>query len=247
MVCGEMADAAPCDDGWLAMGWRASRGELAGRWLAGSRRMLRRGQRMARSEMADAVQGVARCCAERRQMACREPPDVVPCVQMIYGPSAGGAIGRWRVEGRRMLRRKQADGAWRAGELPAEGAQGLYLARKSYSPFRQKGYSSGETGLLSIIPSYLKKSVDEDRANEDTNFRCETRRYLSWIEGLTTNQYVGGSNPSRRTIETAGHRGFYLGGFFVFTGSFRPVGAIWVLSAAHRTLRSLSIAAALGL
>ena len=25
------------------------------------------------------------------------------------------------------------------------------------------------------------------------------RRYLSWIEGLTTNQYVGGSNPSRRT------------------------------------------------
>ena len=145
-----------------------------------------------------------------------------------------------------MLRRKQADGAWRAGELPAEGAQGLYLARKSYSPFRQKGYSSGETGLLSIIPSYLKKSVDEDRANEDTNFCCETRRYLSWIEGLTTNQYVGGSNPSRRTIETAGHRGFYLGGFFVFTGSFRPVGAIWVLSAAHRTLRSLSIAAALG-
>ena len=62
--------------------------------------------------------------------------------------------------------------------------------------------------MLSIIPSYLKKSVDEDRANEDTNFRCETRRYLSWIEGLTTNQYVGGSNPSRRTIETAGHRGF---------------------------------------
>lgn len=107
-----------------------------------------------------------------------------------------------------MLRRKQADGAWRVGELPTESAQGLYLARKSYSPFRQKGYSSGETGLLSIIPSYLKKSVDEDRANEDTNSRCETRRYLSWIEGLTTNQYVGGSNPSRRTIETAGHRGF---------------------------------------
>ena len=29
----------------------------------------------------------------------------------------------------RMLRRKQADGARRAGELPTEGAQGLYLAR----------------------------------------------------------------------------------------------------------------------
>lgn len=26
------------------------------------------------------------------------------------------------------------------------------------------------------------------------------RHYLSWIEGLTTNQYVGGSNPSCRTI-----------------------------------------------
>ena len=212
--------APACADGLFCGPLRAS--VRASRLPAGC-------QRMARSEMADAVQGVARCCAERRQMAC------------------GGGVARWRAEGRRMLRRKQADGAWRVGELPAEGAQGLYLARKSYSPFRQKGYSSGETGLLSIIPSYLKKSVDEDRANEDTNFRCETRRYLSWIEGLTTNQYVGGSNPSRRTIETAGHRGFYLGGFFVFTGSFRPVGAIWVLSAAHRTLRSLSIAAALGL
>ena len=187
------------------MGWRVSRGELAGRWHAESRRMRRRGQRMARSEMADAVQGAARCCA-----VCSD--DLWP-------------IGRWRVEGRRMLRWKQADGAWRAGELPAEGAQGLYLARKSYSPFRQKGYSSGEMGLLSIIPSYLKKSVDEDRANEDTNFCCETRRYLSWIEGLTTNQYVGGSNPSRRTIETAGHRGFYLGGFLFSRAHFVP----WVL------------------
>ena len=196
------------------------------RWVGGYR---------AVSWRADGLQGADGCCAGARgwhaarwRMLCRGSPDVAPCV-------ADGLwrVGRWRAEGRRMLRRKQADGAWRAGELPAEGAQGLYLARKSYSPFRQKGYSSGETGLLSIIPSYLKKSVDEDRANEDTNFRCETRRYLSWIEGLTTNQYVGGSNPSRRTIETAGHRGFYLGGFFVFTGSFRPVGAIWVLSAAH--------------
>lgn len=111
--------------------------------------------------------------------------------------------------------------------------QGAIMARWGYSPFRQKGFLPGETGFKSIIPSYLKKSVDEDRANEDTNFRCETRRYLSWIEGLTTNQYVGGSNPSRRTIETAGHRGFSLGGFFVFMGIFYPVGAIWALSAAH--------------
>ena len=219
MLCRAIADSLRWAGGYRVVNWRADGLQRADGCGAG--------ERMARSEMADAVQGAARCCA-----VCSD--DLWP-------------IGRWRVEGRRMLRRKQADGAWRAGELPAEGAQGLYLARKSYSPFRQKGYSSGETGLLSIIPSYLKKSVDEDRANEDTNFCCETRRYLSWIEGLTTNQYVGGSNPSRRTIETAGHRGFYLGGFFVFTGSFRPVGAIWVLSGAHRTLRSLSIAAALGL
>ena len=92
MVCGEMANAAPCDDGWLAMGWRVSRGELAGRWLAGSRRMLRRGQRMARSEMADAVQGVARCCAERRQMACGGGRQMLRRVlQMVCGASADGA------------------------------------------------------------------------------------------------------------------------------------------------------------
>ena len=221
MACGEMADGLRWAGGHRAVSWRA-----------------------------DGLQGADGCCVVGRQVLRRTTadglrggsPDVVPCV-------ADGLwrVGRWRAKGRRMVRRKQADGAWRVGEFPTEGAQGLYLAHKSYSLFRQKGYSSGETGLLSIIPSYLKKSVDEDRENKDTNFCCETRRYLSWIEGLTTNQYVGGSNPSRRTIETAGHRGFYLGGFFVFTGSFRPVGAIWVLSAAHRTLRSLSIAAALGL
>ena len=131
IACRVPADGAQRDGGWFAMGWRVSRGELAGRWHAESRRMRRRGQRMARSEMADAVQGVARRCAERRQMACREPPDVVPCV-------ADGLwrVGRWRAEGRRMLRRKQADDAWRVGEFPTESAQGLYLARKSYSPFR---------------------------------------------------------------------------------------------------------------
>ena len=190
---------------------------------------------MACREPTDAAQGPedgaqrdGGCCAGGRQVLRRTTadglrggsPDVAPCV-------ADGLwrVGRWRAEGRRMLRRKQADGAWRAGELPAEGAQGLYLARKSYSPFRQKGYSSGETGLLSIIPSYLKKSVDEERANEDTIFCCETRRYLSWIEGLTTNQYVGGSNPSRRTIETAGHRGFSSVAFLFSRVHF----ILWVL------------------
>ena len=38
------------------------------------------------------------------------------------------------------------------------------------------------------------------------------RRYLSWIEGLTTNQYVGGSNPSRRTTRASAA----FGRFFIF-------------------------------
>ena len=54
--------------------------------------MLRRGQRMARSEMADAVQGVARCCAERRQMACGGGRQMLRRVlQMVCGASADGA------------------------------------------------------------------------------------------------------------------------------------------------------------
>ena len=78
MVCGEMADAAPCDDGWLAMGWRVSRGELAGRWLAGSRRMLCRGS-------PGAAQNDGRWLAGGgRQMLCR-------VLQMVCGASADGA------------------------------------------------------------------------------------------------------------------------------------------------------------
>ena len=175
-------------------------------------------------------------------MACREPPDAVLCV-------ADGLwrVGRWRVG---------VDGCCAGSERmvcggPVSGAcianrrcVGAIFGPLEYCPFRKKGYSPGETGLWSIIPSYFKKSVDEDRANEDTNFRCETRRYLSWIEGLTTNQYVGGSNPSRRTIETANHRGFpsvvfCFHGLILFRGCY--------LGANRRSLnpfRSLSIAAA---
>ena len=50
--------------------------------------------------------------------------------------------------------------------------------------------------------SHLTKLGVDLGANGRHNNRCcfNVRRYLSWIEGLTTNQYVGGSNPSRRTI-----------------------------------------------
>ena len=44
-----------------------------------------------------------------------------------------------------------------------------------------------------------------------------TRRYLSWIEGLTTNQNVGGSNPSRRTTESSEPRK----GLFSYTETAR--------------------------
>ena len=48
---------------------------------------------------------------------------------------------------------------------------------------------------------WAKKVVDNHSGFLHTIVCCfDVRRYLSWIEGLTTNQYVGGSNPSRRTI-----------------------------------------------
>lgn len=81
---------------------------------------------MTRSEMADGLRWVGgyRAVSWRADGLRGGSPDVAPCV-------ADGLwrVGRWRAEGRRMLRRKQADGAWRVGELPTEGAQGLYLAR----------------------------------------------------------------------------------------------------------------------
>ena len=52
-----------------------------------------------------------------------------------------------------------------------------------------------------LFSNFLKFSVDRLALHPHNNFCCfDVRRYLSWIEGLTTNQYVGGSNPSRRTI-----------------------------------------------
>lgn len=46
-----------------------------------------------------------------------------------------------------------------------------------------------------------KVAVDSITQYRHNSLCCfDVRRYLSWIEGLTTNQYVGGSNPSRRTI-----------------------------------------------
>ena len=50
--------------------------------------------------------------------------------------------------------------------------------------------------------SFRKIFIDSVLFSCQNVFCCfNVRRYLSWIEGLTTNQYVGGSNPSRRTTK----------------------------------------------
>ena len=130
------ADAVPCDGGWLAGGRRASRGELAGRWHAESRRMLLRGQRMARSEMADGLRRDGGCCAVRRQMACRGSPDVVPCVawfvtrrQVARRGSKDGApeaIG-WCVKGRRVANRRRSGAIFSPLELQPISAKDLFI------------------------------------------------------------------------------------------------------------------------
>ena len=99
-------DAVPCDGGWLAMGWRADGLQRADGCCAGARGWLAARWRMVCSEMADAVQGAARCYAERRQMACRGPSDVVPCVEMVCDASAGGAqrVEGWCAGSNRMVR-----------------------------------------------------------------------------------------------------------------------------------------------
>ena len=56
--------------------------------------------------MADGLQGIAKCYAERRQMACRGPPDVGRVLQMVCGASAGGAqrVEGWCAGSNRMVR-----------------------------------------------------------------------------------------------------------------------------------------------
>ena len=96
-------DAVPCDGGWLAARWR----------------MLRRGQRMARSEMADAVQGVpgAACCAGGRQVLRRMTADglrggVARCCAVCC---------RWFVAHRQVARRGSKDAAPEASGWCVEG------------------------------------------------------------------------------------------------------------------------------
>ena len=55
-----------------------------------------------------------------------------------------------------------------------------------------------------LLEFSLQPLLDTVLIQADNNEAAfEMRRYLSWIEGLTTNQYVGGSNPSRRTTFSA--------------------------------------------
>ena len=58
-----------------------------------------------------------------------------------------------------------------------------------------------------------------DRARIPLHTISRTRRYLSWIEGLTTNQNVTGSNPVRRTsLIYSGPAGpFFLDRCFIYS------------------------------
>ena len=58
------------------------------------------------------------------------------------------------------------------------------------------------TQFLHELEKFFKLGLDSMRP-EWHSTSC-TRRYLSWIEGLTTNQDVRGSNPLRRTSEHEG-------------------------------------------
>ena len=81
-----------------------------------------------------------------------------------------------------------------------------------------------QTPISRTIPKKSEKVVDSMGQYRHNNFCCfDVRRYLSWIEGLTTNQYVGGSNPSRRTISASNSAttGSSTCGFFIGQGKER--------------------------
>ena len=79
-----------------------------------------------------------------------------------------------------------------------------------------------------VVSNFLKKveNVVDSTLPRWHNNRCclEVRHYLSWIEGLTTNQYAGGSNPSWRTISAVLFRNDWATntcGFFIVGGKAR--------------------------
>ena len=98
MLCCAMADGLRWAGGHRAVSWRADGLQRADGCGAG--------ERMARSEMADAVQGAARCCAERRQMACGGRQMLCRVLLMVCGASAGGAqkVEGWCAGSKRMVR-----------------------------------------------------------------------------------------------------------------------------------------------
>ena len=67
----------------------------------------------------------------------------------------------------------------------------------------QRALHAPETNLNVFADSRknLLLLLDNEETNHHNNRCCiDVRPYLSWIEGLTTNQYVVGSNPTGRTI-----------------------------------------------
>ena len=84
--------------------------------------------------------------------------------------------------------------------MPPKGIWGSnpQLSARVFNPAHPAGFSFG---LVYRLPSQFRHFSNSllTRAGEIGIIDNRTRRYLSWIEDLTTNQGVIGSNPIRRT------------------------------------------------
>ena len=91
---------------------------------------------------------------------------------------------------------------------PAKSHVTARLKRRQNANCRDAGQAGALTFPALLSKNFLQQDkifIDSAALEAHNGFCCfDVRRYLSWIEGLTTNQYVGGSNPSRRTTLTAG-------------------------------------------
>ena len=93
--------------------------------------------------------------------------------------------------------------------MPLDSPQGSALVPRSSIPLKGNPLFRRLPGALSgggfRLPALRRKILLDTFAGNRHNGECCVcsvvcvRPYLSWIEGLTTNQYVEGSNPPGRT------------------------------------------------
>lgn len=106
MLCRTTADGLRWAGGYRAVNWRVDGLQRADGCCSGARGWHAARWRTVCGEMADAVQGAARCCAERRQMACGGRQMLCRVLLMVCGASAGGAqrVEGWCAGSKRMVR-----------------------------------------------------------------------------------------------------------------------------------------------